>query len=810
MLVSYNWLKEYVDLEGVTPDELADRITKSGIEVEGVESLNKGISGVVVGHVEACEQHPNADKLNVCKVNIGEDEPVQIICGAPNVAAGQKVAVAKVGAVLPGDFKIKKAKLRGEASHGMICSLEELGVDAKMVPKEFADGIYVLQEDAEVGSDALAALNLDDHILELGLTPNRADCLNMVGVAYEVSAVLEKQLNLPKPTLSETTESASDFISVNIDDLEDNPYYGAKVIRNIQVGPSPEWMQNRLIAAGIRPINNVVDITNYVLLEYGQPLHAFDYDRFGSKEILVRRAKDGEEIVTLDDEKRKLEAHHLVITNGSEPVAVAGVMGGADSEVSDTTTTVLLEAAYFNPSLVRQASKDLGLRSESSTRFEKGIDRNRVYEAANRAAQLLEELAGGEVLEGMVEEGPRYVDHYNVTVSGTRANKVLGTSIQTEDIHKIFKRLDFAYEVEEDVFNVEVPTRRPDITLEEDLIEEIGRIYGYDRIPTTLPEGSTTPGELNPAQKKRRLVRRYLQDSGLYQAITYSLTTEEKANRYHGLATEDQPAYVGVSMPMSEERAVLRRTILPQLLEVVQYNQNRQINDVAIFEVGSTYMTEESKLKNLPNEHQKLAGAFTGLWHSHPWQQEKKPVDFYVVKGVLDGLFEKLGLNDRIVYQQAKREGFHPGRTAILLLDGKQIGIVGQLHPADQKEWDIKETYLFELELDELFSADVPPVVYNALPRYPSISRDIALILDQDVQAGEVQAGIQAAGGDLLKQVSIFDLYEGEHMDEGKKSVAYSLTYYNPEKTLTDEDVEKVHHKVIDYVKDQFNATMRG
>ncbi len=810
MLVSYNWLKEYVDLDGIQPDELADRITKSGIEVEGIESLSQGISGVVVGHVEKCEQHPNADKLNVCQVKIGEGEPVQIICGAPNVGTGQKVPVATVGAVLPGNFKIKKAKLRGEISNGMICSLEELGVDVKMVPKEFADGIYVMQEDAEVGKNALSYLNLDDHILELGLTPNRADCLNMIGVAYETAAVFERKLTLPKPSLNESDESASDYISVKVDDFGDNPYYGAKVIRNIKVGPSPEWMQSRLISAGIRPINNVVDITNYVLLEYGQPLHAFDYDQFGSKEVLIRRAEAGEKVMTLDEEMRKLEPHHLVITNGTKPVAVAGVMGGADSEVSDETTTILLEAAYFKPSIVRQASKDLGLRSESSTRFEKGIDRNRVYESANRAAELMAEIAGGEVLEGIVEAGPRFVDPEKVIVRGERANKVLGTNIETKEIHEILERLGFSYEHENDEFTVEVPARRTDITLEEDLIEEIGRIYGYDKIPATLPEGATTTGGLTPSQMKRRKVRRYLESVGLYQALTYSLTTKKKANAYHGLATEEEPAFISVSMPMSEERAVLRRTILPQLLEVIQYNQNRQLNDVAVYEIGSTYLTDEGNLAKHPNEHQKLAAIFSGLWHFHPWQQEKKPVDFYVVKGVLDGLFKKLGVSGRIEYQQVKREGFHPGRTAIVLLDGKQIGVIGQLHPADQKEWDIKETYLFELDLDIVFDTDVEPVVYSALPRYPSISRDIALILDQDVSAGEVQSGIKAAGGELLKEVSIFDLYEGEHMDEGKKSVAYSLTYYNPEKTLTDEDVEKVHSKVLSYVKEKFNATMRG
>ncbi|WP_257346498.1 phenylalanine--tRNA ligase subunit beta [Pseudalkalibacillus decolorationis] len=810
MLVSYNWLKQYVDLEGVDPHELADLMTKGGIEVEGVQALNEGINGVLVGYVETCEQHPNADKLNLCKVNIGDAEPAQIICGAPNVAAGQKVAVATIGAVLPGNFKIKKAKLRGEASQGMICSLEELGVDPKMVPKEFADGIYVLSDEAIVGSDALGYLNLDDHILELGLTPNRADCLNMIGVAYEVAAVLDRKVYFQKPEFKEQSETAADYISVNVENQEDNPYYSAKVIRNIQVRPSPTWLQNRLISSGIRPINNIVDITNYVLIEYGQPLHAFDYDQFGSKEILVRRAKDGEQMVTLDDQKRTLKGEHLVITNGNVPVAVAGVMGGADSEVTDKTTAILLEAAYFNPSIVRLASKDLGLRSESSTRFEKGLDRNRVYEAANRAAQLMVELAGGEVLEGIVESGGRYVDCEEVSVSVSRANKVLGTTIKTEEVQLFFKRLDFNYDLEEDLFNVEVPTRRPDITLEEDLIEEIGRIYGYDAIPTTLPDGSTTQGSLTTAQKKRRKVRRYFESTGLFQAVTYSLTTAGKANRYHGLETDEEPSFVSVSMPMSEERTVLRRTLIPQLLEVVQYNQNRQMNDVAVYEVGSTYLAKNSELQELPNEHQKLAGALSGLWQTHPWQSEKKVVDFYVVKGILDGLFALLGLENRIEFEQAKRKGFHPGRTAIILLDGKQIGVVGQLHPGDQKEWDIKETFIFELELDLLFNAEVNPVFFEPLPRYPSITRDIALVLDQDIQAGDVKNGIKAAGGKLLKSVSIFDLYEGERMEEGKKSVAYSLTYFDPERTLTDEDVTKVHSKVLDYVKDKFKAEMRG
>lgn len=402
MFVSYKWLQDYVDLTGVTADELAEKITKSGIEVEGVEILNKGIKGVVVGHVLEREQHPNADKLSKCLVDLGEGEPVQIICGAPNVAKGQKVAVAKVGAVLPGNFKIKKAKLRGEESNGMICSLQELGIEGKIVPKEYSEGIFVFPQEAEVGADAIALLGRDDQVLELSLTPNRADCLSMLGVAYEVAAILGRDVLLPETNLEPTAEKAADYVKVTVEAHEDNPLYAAKIIKNVKIGPSPLWLQARLMNAGIRPHNNVVDITNYILLEYGQPLHAFDYDRLGSKEILVRRAHDGEKLVTLDDMERTLTSDHLVITNGTEPVALAGVMGGANSEVTSDTTTVLLEAAYFNGQTVRKASKDHGLRSEASARFEKGVDPNRVQLAGERAAYLMAKYAGGEVLEGTV------------------------------------------------------------------------------------------------------------------------------------------------------------------------------------------------------------------------------------------------------------------------------------------------------------------------------------------------------------------------------------------------------------------------
>ncbi|MFS0822465.1 phenylalanine--tRNA ligase subunit beta [Bacillus sp. 1P02SD] len=804
MFVSYKWLHEYVDLSRVTAEELAEKITRSGIEVEGVDHLGEGISGIVVGHVLECEQHPNADKLNKCLVDVGEGEPVQIICGAPNVAKGQKVVVAKVGAVLPGNFKIKKAKLRGEESNGMICSLQELGFESKLVLKEYAEGIFVFPHDVEPGTDAIAALNLDDKVLELGLTPNRADAMSMMGVAYEVAAILGTDVKLPQPKVSTSGEKAEDYISISVEAKEDNPLYVARVVKNVKIGPSPLWLQTRLMAEGIRPHNNVVDITNYILLEYGQPLHAFDYDRLGSKEILVRRANNGEKITTLDDTERTLTDEHLVITNGTVPVALAGVMGGANSEVKSDTTTVLIESAYFTGSTIRKSSKDHGLRSEASARFEKGIDPNRTREAADRAAELMAEFAGGEVLDGVVAVDTLDIQPVNVSVSLDRINKVLGTAISKEKVEAIFTNLKFSFTVDNDTFHVTVPTRRPDITIEEDLIEEVARLYGYDELPTTLPVGESKPGRLTDYQAKRRLVRRYLEGVGLYQSITYSLTSAEKVNKYALEQTEP----IRLAMPMSEERSLLRLSLLPHLLEVVSHDLARQIDSVSTYETGSVFIPRPDQ--ELPEEKEHLAIALTGSWLSPTWQGEKKTVDFYVVKGILEGLFEKLGLENRTSFLQARVEGMHPGRTAAVLLDNKEIGFVGQVHPNVQKDLDLTPTYVVELSLKDVLEADVEEILYQPIPRFPSMTRDIALVVDQSVAAGDMKQVIIEAGGKLLRDVTIFDLYEGERMEPGKKSVAYSIKYFDPERTLTEEEVTKAHEKVLKAVAEKFNATLRS
>ncbi|WP_062199086.1 phenylalanine--tRNA ligase subunit beta [Massilibacterium senegalense] len=807
MLVSYNWLKEFVNITNLSADDLAEKVTRSGIEVDGVTYLNQDLKGIVVGKVLTCEKHPDADKLNVTTVDIGEEQPVQIVCGAPNVQAGQTVVVAKVGARLPGGLKIKRAKLRGQVSEGMICSLQELGIEGKVVPKEYSEGIFVFPEEVTPGTDAMELLNLNDAILDFDLTPNRADCLNMIGVGYEVGAVLAQKPTFQEPTVQEAKEKTSDYIAVRVEDEADCPYYGAHIIRNVKIGPSPLWLQTRLMASGIRPINNVVDVTNYVLLEYGQPLHAFDYDRFGSKEVVVRHAKEEESIQTLDGEERTLKSGHLVITNGEKAMAVAGVMGGKESEVQATTTTVLLESALFNSQIVRHASKDLGLRSESSARFEKGLDIVRVTEAAKRACQLIQQLAGGEVLAGVVASDHRQVQEHVITITTEKINDVLGTDIQTEEIKSIFERLQFSHEQNGESFIVTVPTRRPDCTIVEDLIEEVGRLYGYDNIPKTLPTQTATPGKLSDYQKNRRIVRRYLEGCGLYQAITYSLSSEKKVRDWQEESSPYEP--VRLSMPMSEEHSTLRINLVPHLLDVVKYNVNRQMENVAIFEMGSVFLTKEKELTEQPKEQERLAGVLTGLYEVNLWQREKKAVDFYVVKGIVEGLFDQLGVLPRISFVQGQRVGMHPGRTAKVLLDGEKIGFVGAIHPNRAKELDVKEAYVFELNLETLLQTEVAPTCFQLLPRYPSITRDIALVVGKEVVAGEVKDVIIEAGGKLLHDVQLFDVYEGENLEDGKKSLAFSLVYLDPERTLTDEEVTKAHEQILQTVAEKFQATLR-
>ncbi|KYG32230.1 phenylalanine--tRNA ligase subunit beta [Alkalihalobacillus trypoxylicola] len=810
MLVSYNWLQDYVDVSNVNAKEIAEKMTRGGIEIDFIHDLNKGTKGIVIGYIEECNQHPNADKLNVCQVNIGEEEPVQIVCGAPNVAAGQYVVVAKVGAVLPGNFKIKKAKLRGEVSQGMICSLQELGIEAKYVQKEFAEGIYVLQEKHPVGSNAESILNLDDQVLELDLTANRADCLSMIGAAFEISALYNKELKLPNVELEfKEKGSKTNAVSVKIEDTDANPYYGAIVISGIKVAASPLWLQTRLMAAGIRPISNVVDVTNYVLLEYGQPLHAFDYERFGSSEVVVRRATEGEKLVTLDGVERALTTDDLVITNGSEPMALAGVMGGAVSEVQEDTSTILLESAYFEHTTVRKTSRDHGLRSDSSARYEKkGVDPKRIREAAKRAALLIVELAGGQISESIAEEDYLNSKEPVITLNPARLNNRLGTSISSEEIQQILKQLRFDYEVAGENLLVTAPTRRADIQIEEDLYEEVARIYGYDHIPITLPDSSTTQGGLTDYQAKSRLLRRYLEGVGLNQVITYSLTSPEKAK---GFADRNENnRLITLSKPMSEERSTMRTSLIPHLFDVISYNNNRKNQDVFIYEIGSIFLSDEAPLTKQPLEKEMLAIALSGLWQNHSWQGEKKKVDFFVLKGVVEGILATFGLSDVIDFVPSQKPEMHPGRTASLLYKGEEIGYLGQVHPKQEKELNLKDVYVSQIDMKKLLTLDIEGVIYQSLPRFPAMVRDIALVVDKNMTSSQLKDIIEEAGGDLLKDSHVFDLYEGEHLEVGKKSLAYTLTYFDPEKTLTDEEVTERHQLVLKALEEKANATLRA
>ncbi|HEI6553087.1 TPA: phenylalanine--tRNA ligase subunit beta [Staphylococcus aureus] len=788
MLISNEWLKEYVTIDDSVSD-LAERITRTGIEVDDLIDYTKDIKNLVVGFVKSKEKHPDADKLNVCQVDIGEDEPVQIVCGAPNVDAGQYVIVAKVGGRLPGGIKIKRAKLRGERSEGMICSLQEIGISSNYIPKSFESGIYVFSESQVPGTDALQALYLDDQVMEFDLTPNRADALSMIGTAYEVAALYNTKMTKPETTSNELELSANDELTVTIENEDKVPYYSARVVHDVTIEPSPIWMQARLIKAGIRPINNVVDISNYVLLEYGQPLHIFDQDAIGSQQIVVRQANEGEKMTTLDDTERELLTSDIVITNGQTPIALAGVMGGDFSEVKEQTSNIVIEGAIFDPVSIRHTSRRLNLRSESSSRFEKGIATEFVDEAVDRACYLLQTYANGKVLKDRVSSGELGAFITPIDITADKINRTIGFDLSQNDIVTIFNQLGFDTEINDDVITVLVPSRRKDITIKEDLIEEVARIYGYDDIPSTLPVfDKVTSGQLTDRQYKTRMVKEVLEGAGLDQAITYSLVSKEDATAF----SMQQRQTIDLLMPMSEAHASLRQSLLPHLIEAASYNVARKNKDVKLFEIGNVFFANGEG--ELPDQVEYLSGILTGDYVVNQWQGKKETVDFYLAKGVVDRVSEKLNLE--FSYRRADIDGLHPGRTAEILLENKVVGFIGELHPTLAADNDLKRTYVFELNFDALMAVSVGYINYQPIPRFPGMSRDIALEVDQNIPAADLLSTIHAHGGNILKDTLVFDVYQGEHLEKGKKSIAIRLNYLDTEETLTDERVSKVQAEI--------------
>lgn len=801
MLVSYKWLKELVDID-VSSAELAEKMSTTGIEVEGVEVPAEGLSKLVVGHVLSCEDVPETH-LHLCQVDTGDDEPRQIVCGAPNVQAGINVIVAIPGARIADNYKIKKGKIRGMESLGMICSLQELGLPDAIIPKEFSEGIQILPDNAIPGDSIFSYLDLDDEIIELSITPNRADALSMRGVAHEVAAIYGKELKFPVKTPQESSKATSDLISVAIES-DKVLTYASRVVENVTVQASPQWLQNRLMNAGIRPINNVVDVTNYVLLYFGQPMHAFDFNKFESGDIVARQARNGEKIVTLDGEERDLIDQDIVITVNDKPVALAGVMGGKATEIDSHSKTVVLEAAVFDGKAIRKTSGRLNLRSESSSRFEKGVNYDTVIEALDFAAAMLEELAGGQVLAGYLQAGQVPTEPVQVLTTLDYVNVRLGTNLAYSDIEDVFAKLGFGLSGDAQAFTVSVPRRRWDISIQADLVEEIARIYGYDKLPTTLPEAGGTAGELTASQLLRRRVRAIVEGAGLTEIISYALTTPEKAQAF----AIESSHLTELMWPMTIERSALRQNIVSGMLDTIAYNVARKQKNLAIYEIGKVFEQNADPKVDLPNERDTFAFALTGLVAEKDFQTQATAVDFYYAKGILESLFSKLNLKVTFVAEK-DMASMHPGRTARILLGEETIGFLGQVHPQVANDYDIPETYVAELNLQAIEANMASTQIFTEISKQPAVSRDIALLVDDQLSHQDIVTIIEGLGLKYLESIKLFDVYAGTNIEPGKKSMAYRLTFQNPQESLRDEEVAKYMNKISEALLEKANAQVR-
>ncbi|WPC18869.1 phenylalanine--tRNA ligase subunit beta [Pediococcus inopinatus] len=807
MKVSYKWLKEYFDLD-VEPKVLAEKIERTAVEVDQVTRAEDGLKKIIVGYTLDVKPHPDSDHLNICQVDVGEDEPIQIVCGAPNVAKGQYVIVALHGARIKDNVKIKRSKMRGEQSNGMICALQEIGFDEKVVPKAYVNGIYVFPEDSGVkpGEPVYSYLGMDDDVIDTSVTPNRGDLFSMDGNAYEIGAIYNKKLTLNHRQLEtvDETDTIDDLLKIKIDAPDDVLAYQMGIVKNITIAPSPFWLQVRLMTAGVRPINNVVDITNYIMLKYGQPLHAFDYDKLTTKEIHVGYSPDQTKFVTLDGEERKLRAADLMIKDGEKNIAMAGVMGGLDTEIDDNTKTVVIESAIFDSIKVRKTARYHVLHSEASMRFERGINPATVTDALHEALELSAEFGNGKAVKQQISAVDPKPQDVEVTLDLTRVNHVLGTQLSVDDVTEILKRLQFTVQVTDETFVVTVPARRWDIHIPADILEEIARIYGYDNLPSTLPTGSTTIGRLTTSQQVIRGVRSVLQGSGLNQAMSYGLTTAEKAKQFMMQESEETK----LDFPMSLDHAVLRMNLISGLLDDVAYNVARKEANVALYEQGRVFYRTADV--DRPTEVEHLAGAITGSLETKNWYGKEAPVDFYQLKGIVTLLLHDLNFEESVSYVASKEHPeMHPGRTADIYLGDQVIGFIGQVHPQIAKQFKIPETYVFELNLQMLLDAPKKIQHYDPISKYPAITRDVALLIDQKISNTEIVAALQSASNRHLEKIQLFDVYAGKHIPLGKKSVAYTLTYRDKHNTLTEDEVNKEFEQAIEALKTSFEVEIR-
>ena len=796
MLVPVKWLRDYVNIDKEI-QEFADMMTMTGSKVEKVEFFGKETNGVEVCKILEIEQHSDADRLKVTKVEVANGEILQIVTNATNISVGDYVPVARIGATLPGDFKIKKGKLRGVLSEGMFCGAEELTIPSQFVEEHKKDGIYILdhQDTFELGMDVREALGINDALIEFEITSNRPDCRSIIGIAREAAVTLGTDLKYPKINVN-GSEGEINF-DVDIQTNLCNRYCG-RIIKDIKVKPSPYWMQRRLIEAGMRPVNNIVDITNYVMLELGQPLHAFDLDDIKTNKMVVKMAQECEKFTTLDGIERTLTSDMIVVGNGEKTLDLAGIMGGENSEIKNTTTSIFLEGASFAKESVRLSSKKLGLRTEASSRFEKGIDINLVEEAINRAAQLIEELECGTVLKEMIDVYPKKQEKQKITVNPQRINKLLGVNVPMEQFINILESLEFKCNlISSDKLELEVPSFRLDIVEDADILEEVARIYGYDNIPTAQLEGNATAGVKTPKQKFTESLKNTAIASGLNEILTYSFVSPRGVDKINLPQDDEKREFVKLLNPLGEETSVMRTTLIPNMLEVLATNVSHKVKKAYAFECGHVFKPQES---GLPIETNHLS---IGMYGSE--------VDFFVLKGIIENIFNSVGLKGYEIEPETTNTTFHPGRCAKVLYNNICLGVFGELHPNVIENYNLgQRVYVCEINTDLVFEKSDLSKTYTPLPKYPSTSRDIALIVKDEIFVKQIEDIIKANSCGIVESYNLFDVYKGSQIEKGYKSIAYSITYRSLEKTLTDEDVAKVHDKILSELSEKLNANLRS
>lgn len=796
MLVSLKWLRDYVDID-LDAQTFGDKMTMTGTKTETVEYYGQDISNVVVGKILKIEGHPDADKLVVAQVEVGKDQPVQIVTGAKNVSEGDFIPVALDGAKLPGGVTIKNGQLRGVESNGMMCSSNELGIDEKFVDDYKKNGIYILdmEESYVPGMDIKEVLGLNDAVIDFELTSNRPDCRCMIGIAREAAVTLGTKTRYPEVNVKEESDREID-VEIKIENPDLCSRYLARRVTDVKIEKSPYWMQRRLIEAGVRPINNIVDITNFVMLEMGQPMHAFDMREIGNKKIVVRNAEEGEAFTTLDGQERRLDPEMLMITNGEKTLGVAGIMGGLESGIKDDTVEIMFESAVFNRENIRKSSKKLGLRSESSSRFEKGVSLDNAELALERAAQLVEILGAGKVMRGKVDEYPEVKPLQTITVSPRRINAMIGIDIPMDKFCEILEDLEFkCILVSEDELILEVPSFRLDIEQEADIFEEIARIYGFENIPSVQLQGNSTAGVKTDKQKYLERVKDTALACGLYETLTYSFVSPKGLDKIRVPQDSQLRDVVKLINPLGEDTSIMRTTLIPNMLDVVYTNSSRNIDQLAIFECGHVFTPDDMA----GVEETRICIGMYG-----------NGVDFFVLKGIVEKIFERVGLRGHRYLADKNNTSFHPGRCADILCDNKFLGTIGEIHPEVLDNYGIgKRVYIAEIDLDTVYSLANDTIVFKSLPKYPAITRDIALVVKNEVEVAAIEEVIMDNAGGLVEACKLFDVYKGDQIGQGYKSVAYSIVYRSLDKTLTDDDVVAVHDKILAELKARLGAELR-